>query len=260
MKTNFVFDMGECSVERIRRVRNLQMRVTFEGEEVGKVPPDTLIGAANPSVRVMPSPREFINGFLPEEVPPLVMPESKPVREARFIRLRKKAQEPLQVLSRFELRPPRDVPRHDLCLVEVAHLHGDGKCLKQATPAVTDDCLDLPSLCGQLFDSPHVVLDGFVRQKLPEKILLPMRTPEHHHPECPAEVGRVHDDDHIPRLHDLRFDIDALELVLHPPFTPSEFPSQLLVRLLAVHIFSPQSLLLRASFLTKLRAAIEALP
>ena len=82
----------------------------------------------------------------------------------------------------------------------------------------------------------------------------------HHDSECSPEVRRIHHDDNVTRLQHLLLYLDAFQLLLHPPLTPSEFLSKLLVRLFAVDIFLPQSLCLRRSFLAKLGTTVEALP
>ena len=146
VQANFILDVREGSVEGIRRIRNLEVRVTFEGEEKWKVALCALVGAPDSAMGVVPFACGFIRSFLCEEVTPFVMPELEPVCEARLVGLRKKAQECLQILPSFELRLPRDVAGHDLRLVEVAHLHRNAEGLKQATPAVTDDCQNMPSL------------------------------------------------------------------------------------------------------------------
>lgn len=195
--THVLLDMREDSFERIRGVGDVQLWMIEVNEQVWQIPLHAVVGAPQSGMSVMPAPCVLIDRPLFEKRPPLVVPEFQPQRELRFTDLREMPHQCLQVLSCFELRPPCDVPCDDGCLVEVAHLHGHGKSLQQATSAVADDGSDPPSPCLQRFNATLVRINGFVGKELPQEILFVVGTPPHHHAEQPLEVRGVHDDDHF---------------------------------------------------------------
>lgn len=195
MQSDSLLNVREDSFERIRGVGDVQIRVIKVDEEVWKVPLHAVVGAANSAMRVVPSSPTFIRSSLLEKLSPLVMPESQPVRKLRFRDFREESHECLQILSRLELRSPCDIARHNRTLMEMTHLHRHGKALQQATSAVTDDGFNPPSLLLQRRYACLVFTYGFVRKKLPEKVLVTMRTPPHHDAEEPPEVCGVHNYD-----------------------------------------------------------------
>jgi len=144
--------------------------------------------------------------------------------------------------------------------VEVAHLHGHGKSLQQATSAITDDCSDFPSLLLQLFNAALVRIDRLVRQELPEKVLLPVRTSPHHDTEESPEVRGVHDDDDLIGGKLLPLNVNRLELPLHPLRTVSVLLSDLRMGLLTVRVRMPEFLLSGGGLLPALLTAFAALP
>ena len=67
VQANFILDVREGSVEGIRRIRNLEVRVTFEGEEKWKVALCALVGAPDSAMGVVPFACGFIRSFRSEE-------------------------------------------------------------------------------------------------------------------------------------------------------------------------------------------------
>lgn len=118
--------------------------------------------------------------------------------------------------------------------MEVTHLHGHGKALQQATPAITDNRSDFPSNSFQHFDAILVRTDGFVGQELPEEILVSVRASPHHDAEEPPEVCGVHDDDDLIGCQLLLLNDDFLQLSLHPLRTASIYLCNLCMGLFAV--------------------------
>ena len=162
VKTEVLLDVRKDSFKRIGGVGNIQSRMMKVGEQVGKIPFDAVVSTASSAMRVMPSSRDLIHGLLFEECSPFVVPEFQPEDELCFPDMWKMPQKRLQILSRFELWSPRHVARDDGCLVEMAHLHGDGKALQYATSSITDDGSDLPSVLLQPLDAVLVRGDGFI--------------------------------------------------------------------------------------------------
>lgn len=81
--------------------------------------------------------------------------------------------------------------------MEVAHLDRTRESLQQATSAITDDRLHLPSDHLQEFNSFFVCRDCFVREELPQEVLFVVNIPPDHDPEEAMKVRGVHDDDHL---------------------------------------------------------------
>ena len=166
----------------------------------------------------------------------------------------------IAVLSGFQLRSSRDVPGDDHGLMELTHLHGHGKPLQQATSAITDDGPDLPSDGLQSLNPVLVRCNRFVREELPEEILLPMRASPDHDAEEPLEVRGIHDDDDLVGCEFLLLDHDILQLSLYPLRAASVLLCDLCVRLFAVGELPPDFFGVFLLPLTALLAARRALP
>ena len=124
-------------------------------------------------------------------------------------------------------------------LMKMAHLHRHRKALQDATSAITDDGPHLPSDGFQYLDPVLVCADGFVRKKLPQKILLAMGTAPHHDTKQTLEVGGVHDDDDFIRCHLFLHDHHALQLSLYPLRAAFVLLGNLCMSLFAMRELSP---------------------
>lgn len=260
VESHVLFDVREASLEGIGGIRDVQFGMPEVGEEVGKVPFHAVVGAPQSPARVVPAAGDFIDCPFLDERSPLVIPEFQPVRALHLADLRKKSHQCLDVLPCFEQRPPRHVPRDDGGLVEVAHLHGDGEALQQATPAVTDDCPHLPADCLQEINALLVCRDGLVWEKLPQEVLAAVWAAPHHDAEEVLEVRRVHDDDHLVRCQLLPLNLHSLQLPLHPLRAAAVLLCDLLVGLLAVGELLPNLLSMYMPLLAEFFAARFAFP
>lgn len=260
MQSHILLDVREDSFQGIGSVGNVEVRIAEVSEEVGKIPIHTVVGTPNSAMGVVPSLRELIDGFLFEKHSPLVVPEFQPERELRFSDMWEVSQQCLQILSRFELWATRHITCDDGSLVEMTHLHGHGKALQDATSAVTDNCLYLPSDCFQRFDSILVCCDGFVREELPQKVLLTMRAAPNHDSEETLEVRRIHDDDHFIGCQFFLLNLNVLQLSLYPLRAASILLRNLRVSLFAMGEFVPDFLPPRWRLLPALFTACTALP
>jgi len=88
METHVLLDVREDSFERIARVGNVQLWMSQVREEVRKIPLHAVVGTPQSTMRVVPSPCEFIDRAFLEERSPLVIPEFQPQGELHFIDLR----------------------------------------------------------------------------------------------------------------------------------------------------------------------------
>lgn len=260
MEAHVLLDVRENSFERVRGVGNVELWMVEIDKEMWKISLHAVVGAPSSTVRVVPASCDVIRRSFLEKLSPLFMPEFQPERELRLADSWQKLHQRLQVLSCLQLRPSRDVARDDLRLVEVAHLHGHGKALQQATSAVTDDGFHLPSVCFQSLDAILVRRNCFVWEELPEKILRAVGTPPHHDAEESPEVRRVHDDDHLVGCHLLLLNLHVLQLSLHPLRAASELLRDLRMGLLAMRELSPDLCRIFLSLLAALLAARRALP
>ncbi len=234
-----LFDVREHTLQGIGGIGDGEFRMTQVDEQVWKVPLYAVIGTPDPAMGVVPFAGEIIDGSFLEKASPLVVPYLQPQCELRFINLRKESHQRLQVLSCFKLRFACDVARDDGALMEMAHLHRNGKALQQATSAITDDGSDVPASLLQLRNAMLVRIDGFVGKKLPQEILLLMRAPPHHDAEEPLEVRGVHDDDHFVRCWIPLVHHDVLQMTLHPFRAAPVLPRYLHMGLFAVRKFLP---------------------
>ena len=260
MEPHVLLDVCEDSFQGIAGVGNVKFWVFEVDEEVWKISLHAVVGTPNSPMGVVPSSCVFIRRPFFEERSPLVVPEFQPERELCFADIGKMPHERLQILSCFELRSPRHVARDDGCLVEMAHLHRDGKALQQATSAVTDDGFHLPSDGFQCLDSFLVRCNRFVGEKLPEEILRAVRAPPDHDTEESLEVCGIHDDDHFVGCHLLPFNRHPLQLSLHPLRTATVYLCDLCMSLFAVRELLPDFSRVRLPFLTTLLPACAALP
>jgi len=86
---------------------------------------------------VVPSPRNGIGRSLPEEGKPFVMPGIKSNGKLLLVRCTEHCGKLFQLNTGNQFRVVREIPRHDLLLVEVTHLDGDvRKELSHARSAV----------------------------------------------------------------------------------------------------------------------------
>ena len=67
MYADFLFEMRKSAVNGIRRVRDIEIGVTFVSEEIGQGALDSEEGCSRPSVRVVPLDGQSVNGFLAQE-------------------------------------------------------------------------------------------------------------------------------------------------------------------------------------------------
>lgn len=144
--------------------------------------------------------------------------------------------------------------------MEVAHLYRHGKSLQQATPAITDDGFDVPSLRSQLCNAILVCRNGFVGEESPEKIFLLVRTPPYHDAEEAFEVCGIHHDDHFVRCQLPLRNLNTLQLSLHPLRTASVLLGNLCVSLFAMCELTPNFSRVNMLLLSTLFAARFTLP
>lgn len=260
MEAHVLLDMGEASFEGIGSIGNVEAGMAEVGEEEWKVSFHAVVRTPKSTVRIVPPSRDLIDRSLLEKRYPLVVPEFQPERELFLADLRKESHQCLNVLSRFEHRPPRHVPRDDGGLMKMAHLHWDGKASQQATPSITDNRLHLPADSLQKANPVLVCLDRFVWKKLPQEVLAAVRTAPNHDTEEVFEICGVHDNDHLIRCKLLPLNLHSLQLPLHPFRAASELPGNLFVGLFAVRELLPNLFLLGWRFLTELFPTLSTSP
>jgi hypothetical protein len=218
MDVDFLLDMRECPFERIGGIWHEELRMMFERKEPGKVRFQTPVSAPETFMCEVPTTSERINGFFGEEVLPALVPKREPVTKACLVSFREFQHEFSQFLSGFELGFAGDVPKNNLNLVELAHLNGNtGKGMHKPSPGITDNANDVPTSSFQFLHTCHVLRDGFVGEKLPEKILVAMRATKNHDTEDMTEVRRVHHHHDISDLQKTRLNHCQIHLLLYPP-------------------------------------------
>ena len=258
---DFLLHMCEGTFKRIGGVWYGKMRMMFEREEPGKMGLETPVRTSETLVREVPTTGKYVGSFLAEEFFPATMPEGKPVAETRLIGLREFEDELLQFLPRFELGFLCDVPKNDLDLMKLAHLNGNaGKGMHKPSPCIADDANDLPASAFQLLHTRHVLRNGFVGKKLPEKVPVTVRTSENHDAENMTEVRRVHHHDNISGLQKTRLHHCQIHLLLYPPSASSQLLTNFCVGLFSMRVGLQNSLRIGTPLLTKLFLTFNAFP
>ena len=137
--------------------------------------------------------RLFIAASLVQQVLPPSIPFIQHGGEVGLVTVNKPEYNISQFFCRIKLGILGEVLRHNLNLMELAHLDGNvGEGLYHTLSSVTDNGLHAyPSTC-YLGDSVQIRPHCLASDILLQQDLLAQAVLEHHHAEFPPEIGRVH--------------------------------------------------------------------
>ena len=194
MVAQLVLQVGELPVQGIGRVRDVELSPMLEFKQVEEVVPQAAICAAQWFVSVESPARLFIAASLVQQALPHGVPFIQHGGEVGLVTVNKPEYDVSQFFCRFKLGVLGELLRHNLNLMELAHLDGNvGEGLYHTLSSVTYNGLHTyPStryLGYPVQIRPHcLTFDILLQQNLLVQTVF-----EHHHAEPPPEVGRIHD-------------------------------------------------------------------
>lgn len=198
MHVDFLFEMGECPVDGIRRFGDVDGGMVFESEKKRKRMHERCIRSSDATMGVLPPSRLWVDRALFEEGRPSFMPCLEGVRERRPGRVFESHGDPAKLDAGLKHRMPCEVSRHGFEHVELAVLHGVAlrfHLCAQPFFAVTNHGSDaIPMAILELVYPCQIVEVRFFPDEIPQEIPFPSPTAKDHH-AIRCEIGRVHDQD-----------------------------------------------------------------
>lgn len=255
------FCMGKGPLKTIRRVWNIQLGIALVGKKIGQISSDAEVCRSESPVSVMPPLGYGIDRFLFEELAPPCVPLVKESREVRFGASGKGKRNGSQPLSRFEVRSCRQIPRHNLDLMELAHLYGNtGKCFSYAFFTINDQRLYGKSTLGEIGDTPLIHRRRFGHDSLPVQVLFSVRIAHDDNSPISAEEHGIGDDHDRTRLRRVLGKMICIELCADPPLASMVFPYELVNGAVVVGVLVPEGCTKRigAPLIFKLLSAYTA--
>ena len=194
MIAQFVLQVGELPVQGIGRVGDVEFSPTLEFKQVEEVVSQTAICAAQWFVSVESPARIFIAASLGQQVLPPGIPFIQHGGEVGLVTVNKPEYNISQFSCRLKLWVLGEVLRHNLNLMELAHLDGNvGEGLYHTLSSVTYNGLYTYPSTRYLGNPVQIRPHSLISDILLQQNLLVQTVFEHHHAEPPPEVGRIHD-------------------------------------------------------------------
>lgn len=190
---------------------------------------------------VVPASGFGINRPLFEERAPSRVPVVEQCCKLLFRATGKRQGDFPQFLTRFKLRLHGQIPRHDLDLVEMAHLDGNTrKRFAYAFSAVNDERLDDESLLREMHDALLIYRRRFRHDDLPIQVLAFVRIPHDDDAPASAEEHGIRDHDDGTRHRDMRRNGVCVQLHPYPFLAPVISSGKLFNGAVVVGILMPQ--------------------
>ena len=243
MHAEFLLERGEGTVERVGGIRYAELGVFLIGEKIGKIcrkravcRADTLVGEVPFRLSVL----ERGGRLLADEVLPAFVPCGECCGEGRFVRFREGENKCHESFARLGLRPFREIPRHNLYLMELAHLYRNiVENVEESSSSVDHSRFEHPASFFK--DLPGVAIVGheLAGDFVPPDVLRKRPGTEHTDAVLPAPEGGVSDDDGRMRNDLLSRYNDRVELFAYPDVRAPVLLCELLERLLPLNVFLP---------------------
>lgn len=187
-----VFQSAKVTIQRIRSIGNMQVRIALVGKQVRKIDGETPERRADPFVGVLPMPSIGMIGALFEKLTPLSKPQIKQLGKYGFVRNGESECQRAKLLACIKLGSGSKIPSDNCDLMKLAHLNRHvPKNLQQSSFSVYYRCLNDPPRVFQRMSRTIVLLRCFRSDFMEVDILFESCTPYHEDSISATEKGGI---------------------------------------------------------------------